>query len=128
MREVKALRSQLKDEQSKVIELFEDAQTVREELRRELTQLEKAKHKIAGKRKNGHSNVIEEEHSFNEESDSDKKNKRGKGGKKNMVSRAVSRAESMLSIEEDSIDEINHKIEELIDEKTRSIVNVITQS
>jgi hypothetical protein len=45
-----------------------------------------------------------------------------------MVSRAVSRAESMLSIEEDSIDEINHKIEELIDEKTRSIVNVITQS
>lgn len=37
MREVKALRSQLKDEQSKVLELFEDAQTVRDELRRELT-------------------------------------------------------------------------------------------
>ena len=128
MREVKALRSQLKDEQSKVLELFEDAQTVREELRKELNQLEKAKHKIAGKRKNGHSNLIEEEHSFNEESDSEKKNKRGKAGKLNMVSRAISRAESMISFEEDSVDEINHKIEELIDEKTRSIVNVITQS
>ena len=43
MREVKALRTQLKEESSKVIELFEDAQTVREELRRELTLLEKAK-------------------------------------------------------------------------------------
>jgi len=72
--------------------------------------------------------LIEEEHSFNEESDSEKKNKRGKAGKLNMVSRAISRAESMISFEEDSVDEINHKIEELIDEKTRSIVNVITQS
>jgi hypothetical protein len=43
-----------------------------------------------------------------------------------MVSRAVSRGESMMSFEEESVDEINNKIEELIDEKTRSIVNVIT--
>ena len=45
-----------------------------------------------------------------------------------MVSVGISRAESIVSFEEESIDEINHKIEELIDEKTRSIVNVITQS
>jgi len=43
-----------------------------------------------------------------------------------MVSRAVSRVESMASFNGDQSDEINHKIEELIDEKTRSIVNVIT--
>jgi hypothetical protein len=43
-----------------------------------------------------------------------------------MVSRGVSRGESMMSFEEESVDEINNKIEELIDEKTRSIVNVIT--
>ena len=43
-----------------------------------------------------------------------------------MVSVGISRAESIVSFEEESIDEINHKIEELIDEKTRSIVNVIT--
>lgn len=44
-----------------------------------------------------------------------------------MVSRGVSRAESMISFEEESADdEINNKIEELIEEKTRSIVNVIT--
>ncbi len=43
-----------------------------------------------------------------------------------MVSRAVSRVESVNSFDEDQNNEINNKIEELIDEKTRSIVNVIT--
>jgi hypothetical protein len=65
--------------------------------------------------------VIDEE----EGDDSDYEKKRG-NKKKNMVSRAVSRGESMMSFEEESVDEINNKIEELIDEKTRSIVNVIT--
>lgn len=125
MREVKALRGQLKEEQMKVMELFEDAQTVREELRRELTQLEKVKGKINGGKRKQQSEVIDEEDSDNEESEREKK-KFGK--KKNMVSRAVSRGESMISFEEESVDEINNKIEELIDEKTRSIVNVITQS
>ena len=125
MREVKALRGQLKEEQSKVMELFEDAQAVREELRRELTQLEKVKGKISGgKRRQLHSSDVIDEEEY-EESDGDRK----KGGKKkNMVSRAVSRGESMISFEEESADEIHNKIEELIDEKTRSIVNVITQS
>ncbi len=125
MREVKALRGQLKEEQSKVMELFEDAQAVREELRRELTQLEKVKGKISGgkRRQLQSSDVIDEEEY--EESDGDRKKGRKK---KNMVSRAVSRGESMISFEEESADEIHNKIEELIDEKTRSIVNVITQS
>lgn len=41
-----------------------------------------------------------------------------------MVSRGVSRAESLLSLSGEGIHE---KIEELIDEKSRSIMNVITQ-
>lgn len=65
--------------------------------------------------------MIDEE----EGDDSDYEKKRG-NKKKNMVSRGVSRGESMMSFEEESVDEINNKIEELIDEKTRSIVNVIT--
>ncbi len=98
---------------------------MREELRRELTQLEKVKGKISGgKRRQLHSSDVIDEEEY-EESDGDRK----KGGKKkNMVSRAVSRGESMISFEEESADEIHNKIEELIDEKTRSIVNVITQS
>jgi len=44
-----------------------------------------------------------------------------------MVSRAVSRGDSLASLGGLTNDqEINHKIEELIDERTRSIVNVIT--
>ena len=39
----------------------------------------------------------------------------GKVVKKNMVSRGVSRAESIVSYEEESVDEINHKIEDLIE-------------
>lgn len=125
MREVKALRSQLKEEQSKVMDLFEDAQKVREELRRELTQLEKTKGKLHGgrRRHQQQSDVIDEEEGDDSDYDKKRSNK-----KKNMVSRAVSRVESMMSFEEESVDEINNKIEELIDEKTRSIVNVITQS
>ncbi len=42
-----------------------------------------------------------------------------------MVSKAVSRAESLLSLSREGI---GQKIEELIEEKSRSIVNVITQS
>jgi uncharacterized protein with PIN domain len=94
---------------------------VREELRRELTQLEKTKGKLHGGRRRH--DVIDEE----EGDDSEYEKKRG-NKKKNMVSRAVSRGESMMSFEEESVDEINNKIEELIEEKTRSIVNVITQS
>ena len=40
-----------------------------------------------------------------------------------MVSKAVSRAESLISLNAEGIDQ---KIEELIEEKSRSIVNVIT--
>ena len=49
MREVKSLREQLREEQSKVVELFEDAAHVRQELLKELTDLEIAKQKIKTK-------------------------------------------------------------------------------
>lgn len=43
-----------------------------------------------------------------------------------MVSRGVSRGESLASL--NTGDEVGQKIEELIEEKSRSIVNVITQN
>ncbi len=43
-----------------------------------------------------------------------------------MISRGVSRGESLSSLNQE--DEVGQKIEELIEEKTRSIVNVITKN
>jgi hypothetical protein len=46
MREVKILQDQLRDEQQKVIELFEDAQTVRDEIMKEMSEFEMTKGKL----------------------------------------------------------------------------------
>lgn len=46
MREVKILQDQLREEQQKVLELFEDAQIVREEIVNEMAQFEKMKKEL----------------------------------------------------------------------------------
>jgi predicted phage gp36 major capsid-like protein len=99
----------MQGEQGRVAELYEDAIAVREELMRELKALEKAKRKA--KRKNAAGKVGGE--------------KKNAAAAENKVSIAISRAESLLSL---SGDGIGARIEELIEEKSRSIVNVITQN
>ena len=47
MREVKGLKTMLKEEEVKVTELYEDAQKVRDELMKELASFEKAKKKMS---------------------------------------------------------------------------------
>ena len=99
MREVKHLQGLLQEESRKVEELYIEAAMVRDELLGELQALPPRR---AARKKGRRQRQVE-----------------------TLVSKAVSRAESLLSL---SGEGISQKIEELIEEKSRSIVNVITQS
>ncbi|CDW73694.1 UNKNOWN [Stylonychia lemnae] len=140
MREVKLLQDQLSEEQQKVIELFEDAQMVKEEIMREMSDYEKTKRelekmKILNKnlRKRLNEDSIEQselDHSDEERYDdyartlNDLDGKMKKKKKVEKVSVGLSRPESLMSL----ANGFNQKLEELIEEKSKSIINVLAQS
>lgn len=95
MREVKTLREQLKEEQHKVQDLYEDAQTVREELLRELALIERAK---LNQSKRKDVEIIHEEDEGSENLSEGPRDSAKKRKVKNMVSVGISRAESIMSL------------------------------
>eukprot|EP00347_Sterkiella_histriomuscorum_P009103 403342504 len=148
MREVKILQDQLREEQQKVLDLFEDAQTVREEIVNEMAQFEKMKRELEkfkhqnqvlrqrlGDQQNRPNNDSSSQmNGFDEEGGNfydELENLEGFGGqninknkKVQKVSIGLSRPESLLSLAND----FNQKLEDLIEQKSKSIVNMITKT
>ena len=120
-REAKVLGDRLRDEQDRVREVWEDAERVREEISREMGEYEVVREelrRIKGVNERLRRKLVGESMEQQTQEDADE----GERSRVEKVSVGISRADSLLSLDEN----FNAKIEEVIEEKTRSIVNLLT--